>query len=76
MPVHLYCEPRPVSRAGSAVGLNARRTGQGVHIHDLCVRSSVTRFVIYTVTLVYCVHICCKLHTITFAAGVCTPALQ
>jgi hypothetical protein len=51
MPIPVYCEPRPVTRASLAVGLSSRRTGQGINTHDLCVRSIVTRLVIYPVTL-------------------------
>ena len=59
-PIPLHCEPRPVSRASLA-----RRTG---HTHDLCVRNTVTRLVIYPVTL--CIMFTSgKFHAVTFAVG-------
>ena len=36
---NLHCDPRPFSYASLAVGLNAKCTGQGTNIYDLCTRS-------------------------------------
>ena len=65
----LHCEPRPVSHAILAVGLNAELTGQGTNTHDLCVRSIVTRLVNYTLTQCILAHFFRKLHVVTFAFG-------
>ena len=79
MPINFHCEPRPVSRASLAANLNARRTSQGSNTHELCVRNTVTKLVIYPVTL--CIMFTSgKLHAVTFAVGVraraCTPVRQ
>ena len=52
-----------------AVGLNARRTGQGTNTYELCVRNIVTRLVNYPVTLCILEQFCCKLHAVIFAVG-------
>lgn len=68
MPIPLHCEPRPVSSSSLAVGLNDRRTAQGTNTHELFVRNTVTKLVIYPVTL--CVMFTpAKLQAVTFVVG-------
>ena len=58
-----------MSRASLALVLTAQRPEQGTNTYDLCVGSTVTRLVIYPVTLCMTEPLRCKLHAVTFAVG-------